>query len=157
MNVGRVGGVIICLVIMLFLANGTAKPENKVARSTDRYTALIKNCVKKALDATEDYYIPIKYDNYDKAKIWARDYKRLTDKFSDIADDCPKERYSEKNMLKAAMNVVVNRTSALWAYTILVESRIRDESKVVDWQERLARYVEDAEKYRQMFYNTYGF
>ena len=157
MNVGRVGCVIVCFAVILFLANGTSKPDAKVSRSPDRYTALIRECVKKALTATEGYYIPIKYNNYDKAKVWARDYKVLTEQFGKIVEDCPKERYREKNMLKAAMNVVANRNSSLWAYTILFETRIRDESKVFDWQEKLSRYVEDAEKYRQVCYNTYGF
>lgn len=157
MDVGRVGVVIIGLVFIVSLTSCNAKSENKVARSPDRYTALIKTGVQKALLATDGYYIPIKYDDYDKAKVLARDYKVLTDKMSHILDDCPADRYNEKNMLKAALNVVANRTSSLWAYMMYVEARATHSPNVGREQERATKYIDDAEKYRQYFRNTYGF
>lgn len=157
MKVSRIECVIIGFVVILFLMSFTDTPERKVGQSPDRYTELIEDYVKKALSATEGYLIPIKYENYDRAKAMAKEYKVLTEKFSDIVEDCPKERYREKNMLKAAMNVVANRNSSLWAYTMYVEARTFDKPNISREQERTMRYINDAEKYRRRFYDTYGF
>ena len=158
MNLNHIVWGIIGVTLALSLLGNTDKPSAKTSKTNDHYTKLITNCVRKALSATEDYYRPIKYDDYDKAKAWAREYKVLTEKFSEIVDDCPKDRYNEKNMLKAALNVVANRNSSLWAYTMYVEARtFRDRNAVQREQERATKYINDAEKYRKIFRSTYGF
>ena len=153
MKIERACKVMVGVVVILLLTHGNYQSQGR----HDKYPALIDNCIKKALAATEDYYIPIKYNNYDKAKVMALEYDVLTDEFSHIVDDCPKERHREKNMLKIAMNVVANRKSALWAYTMYVEAWANNSPNVAREQERATKYINDAEKYRQMFRTMYGF